>query len=162
MSTQDADYQALLELRTGLRRFLRWSERQAEAAGLPPSQHQLLLAIRGHPDPEGPTIGDVAGYLLLRHHSAVGLVDRAESAGLVARRKDPANHCVVRLKLTPKGSAKLEALGELHLEELSYLLPAMHALWDELERAGHRGSLDAHHPAAQPPSGRATAGRGRS
>lgn len=150
MQARDADYQALLQLRTGLRRFLRWSERQAEAAGLPQSQHQLLLAIRGHPDPEGPTIGDVAGYLLLRHHSAVGLVDRAESAGLVARRKDPANHCVVRLELTPKGSAKLEALSELHLEELSHLAPAMHALWDELERAGHREAPDERHPAAPP------------
>jgi DNA-binding MarR family transcriptional regulator len=150
MNRRDADYQALLQLRTGLRRFLRWSDRQAEAAGLPPSQHQLLLAIRGHPDPKGPTIGDVAGYLLLRHHSAVGLVDRAESAGLVARRKDPANHCVVRLELTPRGSTKLEALSELHLEELSHLAPAMHALWDELERAGHREAPDERHPAAPP------------
>ena len=55
------DYRRLLELRTGLRRFLRWSERQAQAAGLTPAQHQLLLAIRGHPDPRGPTVGDVAG-----------------------------------------------------------------------------------------------------
>ena len=49
----DEDYRRLLELRTGLRRFLRWSESQAEAAGLTPAQHQLLLAIRGHPDPAG-------------------------------------------------------------------------------------------------------------
>ena len=40
----DEDYQRLLELRTGLRRFLRWSEQQAEAAGVTPAQHQLLLA----------------------------------------------------------------------------------------------------------------------
>jgi hypothetical protein len=60
------DYRRLLELRTGLRRFLRWSEQHAEAAGLTPSQHQLLLAIRGHDDPRGPTVGDVAGYLAPR------------------------------------------------------------------------------------------------
>ena len=72
----DADYRRLLEFRTGLRRFLHWSEEQARAAGVTPAQHQLLLAIRGH-DGAGPTIGDVADYLLLRHHSAVGLVDRA-------------------------------------------------------------------------------------
>src|SRR5919198_3816810 len=82
----DEDYRHLLELRTGLRRFLRWSEEQAQAAGVSPAQHQLLLAIRGHPDPRGPTIGDVAEYLLLRHHSAVGLVNRAQAAGLVERR----------------------------------------------------------------------------
>lgn len=138
MRPHDADYQTLLQLRTGLRRFLRWSERQAEAAGLTPAQHQLLLAIRGHPDPQGPTIGDVAAYLLLRHHSAVGLVDRAERSGLVFRRQDPTNHSVVRLQLTRKGSKQLEALSELHLEELSHLAPAMHALWDTLEEAGHR------------------------
>src|SRR5512132_1751456 len=113
MDIQDADYQALLELRMELRRFLRWSETQAEAAGLTPAQHQLLLAVRGHPDPQGPTIGDVAEYLLLRHHSAVGLVDRAESARLVVRRRDPGNHSMVRLQLTPTGSQKLEALSEL-------------------------------------------------
>src|SRR5919108_2566777 len=58
----DADYQRLLEFRTGLRRFLHWSEEQAQAAGVSPAQHQLLLAIRGHADARGPTIGDVADY----------------------------------------------------------------------------------------------------
>src|SRR5512133_4008149 len=95
----DEDYRRLLELRTGLRRFLRWSEEQAQAAGVTPAQHQLLLAIRGHPDERGPTVGDVAGYLLLRHHSAVGLVDRAVAAGLIARSQDADNASAVRLRL---------------------------------------------------------------
>jgi DNA-binding MarR family transcriptional regulator len=141
MILRDADYQTLLELRVGLRRFLRWSGEQAEAAGLTPAQHQLLLAIRGHPDPDGPTIGDVADSLLLRHHSAVGLVDRAQRAGLVRRRRDPANGSVVRLQLAPKGSEQLEALTELHVEELAHLAPAMHALWDALERADHPSAV---------------------
>jgi DNA-binding MarR family transcriptional regulator len=131
----DEDYRRLLELRTGLRRFLRWSEQQARAAGLTAAQHQLLLAIRGHPDERGPTVGDVAGYLLLRHHSAVGLIDRAEAAGLVVRRADASNSSVVRLELTDLGSRQLEALSELHLQELEHLAPTMHALWDALE--GH-------------------------
>ena len=80
-----SDFEYLLALRTGLRRFLHWSEHQARAAGITPAQHQLLLAIKGHPDPAGPTIGDVANYLVLRHHSAVGLIDRAATAGLVTR-----------------------------------------------------------------------------
>jgi DNA-binding MarR family transcriptional regulator len=146
----DDDYRRLLELRTGLRRFLRWSERQAQAAGLTPAQHQLLLAIRGHPDERGPTVGEVAAYLLLRHHSAVGLVDRAESAGLVAREQDVDNLSVVRLRLTERGSAQLEALSEQHLEELAHLAPTMHALWDALEEGvdGVPGSTP--HPAAPP------------
>jgi DNA-binding MarR family transcriptional regulator len=132
----EEDYRRLLELRTGLRRFLRWSEQQARVAGLTPAQHQLLLAIRGHPDSRGPTVGDVAGYLLLRHHSAVGLVDRAEAAGLVTRQPDAANLSAVRLRLTPEGARRLEALSELHLEELEHLAPTMHALWEALEQAG--------------------------
>ena len=128
----DEDYRRLLELRTGLRRFLRWSEQRAEAAGLTPAQHQLLLAIRGHDDARGPTVGDVADYLVLRHHSAVGLVDRAEKAGLIARRQDPDNLSVVRLRLTEQGASQLEALSEQHLEELSHLAPTMHALWGAL------------------------------
>jgi DNA-binding MarR family transcriptional regulator len=136
----DDDYRRLLELRTGLRRFLRWSEQQAKAAGVTPTQHQLLLAVRGHPDERGPTIGEAANYLLLRHHSAVGLVDRAEGAGLIARVPDADHRSVVRLRLTERGAAQLEALSELHLEELAHLAPTMHALWDALEHP---------HPAAR-------------
>src|ERR671934_1207247 len=159
MQARDGEYETLLELRTGLRRFLRWSEQQAQAVGLPPAQHQLLLAIRGHPDPKGPTIGEVAAYLLLRHHSAVGLVDRAESAGFVARGHDPDNHTIVRLRLTSKGSEQIEGLSEQHLEELSHLAPAMHALCDALERAGHPEAPEERHPAAPPRSARAAAER---
>jgi DNA-binding MarR family transcriptional regulator len=129
MRLTDADYEDLLSLRTGLRRFLRWSEQQAEDAGLTPAQHQLLLAIRGHADPRGPTVGEVADYLLLRHHSAVGLVDRAEAAGLVARARDPEDHRVVRLELTSAGAKRLEALAALHLEELERLALKLPTAW---------------------------------
>jgi DNA-binding MarR family transcriptional regulator len=135
----DEDYRRLLELRTGLRRFLRWSEEHARSAGLTPAQHQLMLAIRGHPDERGPTVSDVADYLLLRHHSAVGLVDRAAGAGLVMREPDAANASVVRLRLTDEGSTRLEALSEQHLDELAHLAPTMHALWDALERQSAGG-----------------------
>lgn len=129
----DEDYRRLLELRTGLRRFLRWSAQQSEAAGVTPAQHQLLLAIRGHPDERGPTIGDAAGYLLLRHHSVVGLVDRAENAELIERVPDAVNRSVVRLRLTERGAEQLETLSELHLTELAHLAPTMQALWAALE-----------------------------
>jgi DNA-binding MarR family transcriptional regulator len=125
----DADYEDLLALRTGLRRFLRWSEQQAEAAGLTPAQQQLLLAIRGHPDRRGPTVGEVADYLLLRHHSAVGLVDRAVGAKLVKRARDPQDQRVVRLQLTTAGSKRLEALSEPHLEELRRLGRTLPSAW---------------------------------
>jgi DNA-binding MarR family transcriptional regulator len=124
----DAEYRRLLAFRTNLRRFLHWSEQQAHDAGLTPAQHQLLLAIRGHDDERGPTIRDVATSLLLRHNSAVGLVDRAVDAGLVTRHVDPADHRVVRLRLTRGGAGKLRTLSRAHLEELRRLAPSIRRL----------------------------------
>jgi DNA-binding MarR family transcriptional regulator len=115
------DYARLLRFRTALRRFLHWSEEQARSAGLTPAQHQLLLAIKGHGERPGPTVGEVAEYLALRHHSAVGLVDRAEAAGLVERRRDEKDHRVVHLCLTASGEARIRRLSEAHLAELERL-----------------------------------------
>jgi DNA-binding MarR family transcriptional regulator len=129
----DADYRRLLQFRVGLRRFLHWSEEQAERAGLTPAQHQLLLAIRGHDGDLGPTIGEVAGYLLLRHHSAVGLVDRAERAGLVRRQEDAGDRRIVRLRLTAQGASILQQLTSLHLEEIQRLAPRIQELSQGLE-----------------------------
>ncbi len=133
MPLSDADYARLLGLRTGLRHFERWSARQARAAGLTPAHHQLLLAIRGHTGDDGPTIGEVADYLLLRHHSAVELIDRAEHAGLVRRDRSAQDHRVVRLALTEEGAARLEALSALHLEELHRLALDLPGAWAGLD-----------------------------
>lgn len=124
---EDCDYARLLSFRSDLRRFLRWSEEQAQAEGLTPSQHQLLLAIRGHPGSDDPTIGEIAEHLTLQHHSVVGLVDRAEKAGLVMRGRDAQDHRVVRLRLAPKGRGLIRRLSAAHMEELrrlrSFALP---------------------------------------
>ncbi|HYZ55790.1 MAG TPA: DUF488 family protein [Streptosporangiaceae bacterium] len=132
---EDGDYQRLLRLRTSLRQYLRWSEQQAQAVGLTPAHHQLLLAVRGHDDPRGPTISDVAGYLLLRHHSTVELAQRVGALGLIRRVEDPDDGRVVRLKLTGKGAAALDKLAALHLEELSRLAGDLRPYWQ-----GHMAS----------------------
>lgn len=132
MALPDSAYTRLLALRTGLRHFERWSALQARAAGLTPAQHQLLLAIRGHPGSLGPTVGEVADYLLLRHHSAVELIDRAESAGLVRRDRGKEDRRLVHLYLTEAGAARLEALSALHLEELDRLALDLPAAWSGL------------------------------
>lgn len=129
----DEEFARLLAFRDGLRRFTRWSEAQAKGAGLTAAQYQLLLAIRGHG--AAPSVGDVAGHLLLRHHSAVELVDRAERAGLLRRVADEADHRVVRLELTSEGQARLDALAAAHLEELSRFRPSFDQLWKHLPSA---------------------------
>ena len=118
------DYQRLLAFRDQLRRFVYWSEQQAIAAGITPAQYQLLLAIRGHAG-GSPTIGDVADHLLLRHHSVVGRIDRAELAGLVTRHVDPSDHRVVRLHLTGRGARHVATLAGAHLDQLEQLEPSL-------------------------------------
>ncbi len=133
----DDDYRRLLRFRTGLRRFERWSEEQAEAAGVTPGQHQLLLAVRGHPDRRGPTVSEVSEYLMLRHHSAVELIDRAAASGLVVRTSDPDDRRLVRLRPTIHGMKVLRRLSSAHLSELARLAPVYEGLWVGLEPTKH-------------------------
>lgn len=135
MCLDQSDFEHLLALRTGLRRFLRWSEHQARAAGLTPAKHQLLLAIKGHPEPAGPTVREIANYLVLRHHSAVGLIDRAAGDGLVKRTPDPSSKSMVRVTLTQAGLEKLDALAAAHVHELTHLAPTVQILWHALQEA---------------------------
>lgn len=128
----DRDYRKLLEFRDGLRRFSKWSSDRAREAGLTARQHQLLLVVRGHDEPAGPTISDVAGHLLLRHHSTVELIDRCVQAGLVHRVSDEEDARVVRIRITSDGGARLRALTELHLAELTRLAPRMAPIWEDL------------------------------
>lgn len=122
------DYANLLEFRAALRRFEHWSESQARQVGLTPAQHQLLLAVKGHPDRRGPTIRAVAEYLGVQHHSAVGLADRAVDAGLVSRARDADDARLVRLTLTPLGEQRIGQLSELHVTELVRLAPLLEHL----------------------------------
>ena len=126
----DRDFQRLLQFRVALRRFQRWSEDQARAAGLTHVQHQLLVAIRGHRGQDPPTVGDIAQYMLLRPHSTVELVDRAEAAALVRREPDSVDGRLVRVRLTAKGDGVLHELTEAHLVQLHDLA----AVLDQLVR----------------------------
>ena len=122
------DFEHLLGFRTSLRRFQRWSEDQARAAGLTHVQHQLLVAVKGHPGGKPPTVSDLAGYLLLRHHSVVELIDRTGAAGFVRRITDASDGRLVRVRLTARGVRCLNELTPAHLVELHSLA----AVLDEL------------------------------
>jgi DNA-binding MarR family transcriptional regulator len=122
---RDEDYRRLLAFRTELHDFLRWSEEAAHEAGLTPSLHQLLLVVRGHRSPEGPTIGEVAEKLHVKHHSVVELAQRAENASLVCRVRDERDHRRIRLQLTNGGYAHLDALTRAHLPRIAALARAL-------------------------------------
>jgi DNA-binding MarR family transcriptional regulator len=130
------EWHTLLSFRIALKRFLDWSEGEAASVGLTAAQHALLIVIRGHPGKDDPTITDVARSLFIRHHSAIGLVDRAVATGLVERYRDEADQRLVHLALTPIGHERVDALARAHLEELRRLAP----LLDALARAGRGGT----------------------
>lgn len=138
------DYERLLTFRTSLRKFLNWSETRAKEAGLTPAQYQLLVAVKGHGEP--PAVGDLAGYLLLRHHSTVELIDRAEDAGLVKRTADANDGRVIRVMLTELGQEKLSRLAPAHFDELRRLAPVL----DELVSRGPSVDTGASSPSGTP------------
>jgi len=110
------DYQALAEIRHGMRQFLEFSANAARDAGLAPAQHQALLAIKGMPGPA--TVGTLAEWLGIKPHSAVGLADRLARAKLVVRIRDGGDGRRVHLALTPRADKTLGALSQVHRAEL--------------------------------------------
>jgi DNA-binding MarR family transcriptional regulator len=115
----DADYRSLGAFRYRIRRFLHFSEEAAKAEGLEPQQHQMLLAIRALKEPPStPTVGQLAEHLFIRHHSAVGMIDRLAERGLVERLRGEDDRRQVRVRLTASGWQKLRHLSRIHREEL--------------------------------------------
>lgn len=124
----DAEYQALAAFRAELRRFLRFSEDAARAAGLSPQQHQLLLAIRGYPGETPPTVGDLAAALQVKHHSTVGLINRMVQAGYLRREPSLVDQRAVHVVLTPQGENILQSLTVAHRSEHQRLTRVLHRL----------------------------------
>ena len=118
----DTDYAALAEFRFALRRFQVFSEAKAAEAGLTPQQHQALLAIRAA-DPEDATVGYVAQRLIVKPHTASGLIDRLETLGLVRREAAPSDRRRALLRLTAHATGILSDLSAVHREEIRRLQP---------------------------------------
>jgi len=119
-----AEYETLADFRYALRQFLRFSENAAESAGVTPQQHQALLAIRGFAA-GGITISDLAERLQVRHHSAVGLVDRLVKQDLVKRKQDRNDRRTIHLALTTRGQKVLEKLSAAHREQIRKFMPRL-------------------------------------
>ena len=120
----DADYAALAAFRYAIRRFQAFSEHAAAAAGLTPQQHQALLAIRAC-DAREATVGHVAERLIVKPHSATGVVDRLEALGLVERMPAMRDKRRTLLRLTPRAYAVLDSLSAPHRDEIRRIAPAM-------------------------------------
>lgn len=119
------DYEALARFRYEIRKFQEFSNAAASRVGLTPQQHQALLTIRGLSGSDPVSVGDVAEFLFIHHHSAVELMDRMTKLGLLSRSLDEADRRRVLVKLTRDGESRLRKLSRIHLEELRAIGPTL-------------------------------------
>lgn len=131
-SSEDTDdislsqFRSLSDFRYQIRKFQHFSEKAARALGLEPQQHQLLLAIKGFDGKtHGPTIGYLAERLQVRHHSAVELVDRMQTNGMVLRRASEHDRRQVIVALSDAGEQILKKLSAQHIAEIQQIGPRL-------------------------------------
>lgn len=147
------NYRALADFRHEIRRFLRFSENAARAAGLEPQQHQLLLTLKGLPADRRPTISVLAERLQIQHHSAVELIDRLVKRGMVRRYRSRTDKRQVLVRLTHSGDEVLRQLSLHHLHELKSAGPVLtRVLAAAIASAAESGPAEAMTPAAPAPN----------
>lgn len=129
-----ADYQALGAFRLALRKFLAFSQAGAKAHGLTSQQHQALLAIKTHTGEEAISVGELAQCLLIKNHSALGLVERLEERGLVERHISERDRRRVLLSLTRPAERVLATISRNNLGKLKSTLPVFTDLVHALEQ----------------------------
>lgn len=115
------DFAQLSEFRYQMRRFERFSENAARDAGLTPQQYLLLLHVKGYPEREWASVGELAERLQTQHHNTVALISRCEAHGLVRRVPSRADRRQVEIHLEPAGERMLQRLAAMHRAELRSL-----------------------------------------
>lgn len=134
LPVSDEEYEQLAAFRYALRRFLSFSEGAAREAGVTPQQYVALVTVRGFPGRRQVTISELAERLKIRHHSAVGLVNRLVSQGLLVRTPSTGDRRQVFATLTPRGAELLDRLAAAHRDQLRRIGPELTAA---LERLAH-------------------------
>ena len=128
-------YVRLAAWRVGLREFLRFSEAAAAHVGLTMQHYQAMLVLRARGDSDGITVGELARELLIKHNSAVGLVDRLVERKLVVRAASDGDRRKVHVRLTGRGRQLLSKLAGAHRRELQRMRPVLEKLLAEISRS---------------------------
>ena len=138
MALKKAEFERLAVFRYKLREFLAFSEKASAALGLTQQQYQALLAMRAHPGPDPLTISDLASQMLIKHHSAVGMVNRLEQQGIVRREGAGADRRKVAIRLTERGARVFVQLASAHWGELRRIAPDLERFFGHFARAPRR------------------------
>jgi len=128
------DYAELAAFRRALREFMRFSEEAAAQVGLTSKHYQAMLILRACPDGRRVSINDLAQELLIKHNSAVGLVDRLAQEKLVLRGSSSHDRRKVELHLTGRGRHVLAELAEMHRRELQRIGPNLKRFFGDVSR----------------------------
>lgn len=115
------DFERLSGFRYQLQCFLRHSTDLCQARGLTALQYLLLLHIKGMPERDWATVGELAERLQAKHHGTVALIDRCVEAGLVERRAHELDRRYIQIHLLEEGTRLVEEIAELHQPELQHL-----------------------------------------
>jgi len=134
-SLSKAEYESLSDFRYAIRRFLKFSKDAAESVGLTARQHQALLAIKGFKGRERITNGELAERLHIKHHSAVGLINRMEAQNLIVREQSDTDKREIYISLTDHGAKLLEMLAAAHREELQLIVPQLNSVLESLKES---------------------------
>lgn len=135
----------LAEFRYRLRLFLHVSQTAAEEMGLRTQQYQLLQCVGGIPEGMAPNIANVAARMLLKHNSAVELVDRSVEQGLLRRSGDDADHRRILLRVTAQGERILASLSRFHTRELEQSGPELVRALDSILHSCNRSITRGRH-----------------
>ena len=120
------DYEALAAFRYAMRKFLSFSKRAlALEADLTPEKYETLLALKAFSGESGLSIGELSERLQVKHHSAVGLVNKLEEVSFVRREQGTTDRRQVFVHLTPAGSRALAKVAVLHRREMRIRSPEM-------------------------------------
>lgn len=138
------EYKALGDFRRSLREFLAFSEEGAREQGLTSQQHQALLAIKAHGGPEPMTIGQLAESLLIKNHSAVGLVARLVERDLVRRGPSLEDRRRVVLELLPEAEKILEVISLRNVGQLNETAGILSELLETCRRLERQGVVPPH------------------
>ena len=148
----------LADFRFRLRCFLLVSQAAAEEMGLHNQQYQQLQCVGGMPEGMMPTIANEAARMLLKHNSAVELVDRSVEQGLLHRVGDAADHRRILLRISAQGERVLASLAEFHTRELEQSGPELVRALNRVLRASGHGAKRGRGAARKGRAARETAG----
>jgi DNA-binding MarR family transcriptional regulator len=128
------DYRLLAGFRNALRQFVHFSEEASRAVGIPPHQHQAMLAIAATAEGDHTTVGKLAEQLQIKHQSAVGLANRMANKGLVKKKHNPTDKRQVFVGLTAAGEKVLKDLSAAHKAEIARISPVLKKILNNLNQ----------------------------